>query len=44
MESRLILFKEIGFGISLNNQSNDSRHALTFEEGKMGKKDFSFLK
>jgi len=44
MKVRLILFKEIGFGISLNNQ----RNCLLTNHSRFGRKnqedDFSFLK
>jgi hypothetical protein len=44
MEIRLILFKEIGFGISLNNQRDGSGiYRLPFGR-KNQEDDFSFLK
>jgi len=46
MEIRLILFKEISFGISLDNQFNSfyAKHLLFLLRKEKSKDDFSFLK
>jgi len=46
MEIRLVLFKEISFGISLNDQFNSfcTKHLLFLLRKEKSKDDFSFLK